>query len=247
MDYRRIYSQLMKKRLKEPSTQQYVEKHHILPKSIKQNNIVVILSAREHFIAHALLVKIMQKGQNRENYYKMVYAFNNMNKSSFANKQRYINSHLYQLMKHKLSEVRRQHIKENSPTKDKIWITNLKQNRLINKNDWFSEGWLRGKVTPLYLEHYNDALTEEKEYHFINYDLDIKNKILPRAVKHRKHHIPKKQRQKKYQLAKQYLEQYKINGYKGVVQKFNYPYQYRSLLMMFKRLIPNQWKTYKSL
>jgi hypothetical protein len=53
----------------------YVERHHITPKSLGGDNSktnLVYLTAREHFIAHWLLTKMMA---TQENYNKMVNAF----------------------------------------------------------------------------------------------------------------------------------------------------------------------------
>ena len=61
MNYQRIYDQLINKRIKYPYKCDYHEKHHILPKSCGGSNDksnIVYLSAREHYIAHLLLVRI---------------------------------------------------------------------------------------------------------------------------------------------------------------------------------------------
>jgi hypothetical protein len=53
----------------------YVESHHITPKSLGGDNSktnLVYLTAREHFVAHWLLTKMMG---TRENHHKMVNAF----------------------------------------------------------------------------------------------------------------------------------------------------------------------------
>lgn len=85
---------------------EYSEIHHIIPKSLggsdDQNNLVV-LSAREHFICHYLLTKFTS-GQD---YYKMVYACQGMRRSR-GYQFRYINSRLYEVIKHKAAEIQRQ-------------------------------------------------------------------------------------------------------------------------------------------
>jgi len=60
MNYKRIYQQIIE-RAKSRKIDGYTEKHHILPRCLggddnKEN--LVSLTAREHFIAHLLLVKI---------------------------------------------------------------------------------------------------------------------------------------------------------------------------------------------
>lgn len=60
----------------------YSEEHHIFPKSIYgENDRLVFLTAREHYIAHALLERIMIKryGFHHPNSVKMCWAFNRMN------------------------------------------------------------------------------------------------------------------------------------------------------------------------
>lgn len=60
MNYKKIYDNLIEKRILNPP-QEYFEKHHIIPKSLggsnEQNNLVR-LTYREHYIAHWLLTKI---------------------------------------------------------------------------------------------------------------------------------------------------------------------------------------------
>lgn len=60
MNYLRIYNELISHRIKNEQTCEYKEKHHILPKCMGGTNLpsnLVYLSAREHYIAHALLFK----------------------------------------------------------------------------------------------------------------------------------------------------------------------------------------------
>lgn len=59
-------------------TEDYTEKHHILPKSLGGSDSVtnlVYLTAREHFICHWLLTKIYPEG---EEHWKMINAFRMM-------------------------------------------------------------------------------------------------------------------------------------------------------------------------
>lgn len=73
MDYKRIYEQLIEKaKSRANEKDQYVEKHHIVPRSMGGNddlNNIVELTAREHFIAHWLLYRIYP------NESSMIYAF----------------------------------------------------------------------------------------------------------------------------------------------------------------------------
>lgn len=82
MNYRKIYNALIYKRTKieKLSKQdQYCELHHIIPRSFggsdNQDNLVN-LTAREHYIAHRLLEKItaQENGQNSMKHFKMTRA-----------------------------------------------------------------------------------------------------------------------------------------------------------------------------
>lgn len=229
MNYLRIYKQLIQKRKKQLPNQKYTETHHILPRSLnllqsKNKNNLVILSAREHFIAHALLVKITQKSNNKENYYKMLHAFNQMKANK--TKKRYINSHLYELFKHRYSEARsyyNTHV--SNPSKGKIWIFNLEleQNRLINKEQQIPEGWLKGRIQ-----------------NFISYKNKLKRK------QENKNRF-EENKQKKTNIAIEYFEVYKIKGYSGVVQKFNYKHSRVMLCKMFNRYLKEQYEQIKKL
>ena len=82
----------------------YVESHHIIPKSIFKNNNTVYLTAREHFICHLLLTKMLV-GQLK---YKMLTALIGMKRKSKYTSNRYINSKLYNLAKVQYSEFKKE-------------------------------------------------------------------------------------------------------------------------------------------
>lgn len=77
----------------------YVERHHIIPKSIGGNNEannIVILTAREHFVCHRLLVKMTQDTSRQ----KMAYALLCMmqQKNQFQNRYT-VSSHTYEILR----------------------------------------------------------------------------------------------------------------------------------------------------
>ena len=79
----------------------YVEIHHIIPRSMGGNNSsdnLVNLTAKEHFICHLLLTKMVE-GQNK---FKMIKAARMMSYITGPKQQRYkVNSRIYEnLMKH---------------------------------------------------------------------------------------------------------------------------------------------------
>jgi hypothetical protein len=93
MDYKKIYDNLMESRLsmKEERLSQkkdgvYFEGHHIIPKSKgglgistkpKSNPNIVLLTAREHFLAHWLLWRIYRDRQSALAFHKMMSSTKN--------------------------------------------------------------------------------------------------------------------------------------------------------------------------
>jgi len=84
----------------------YTEKHHIIPKSLGGDDSIdniVILTAREHFICHLLLPKMLT-GVNKRNMSFAIWSMVNRDHSN--NKERYkVNSHHYQLLKKQVSRA----------------------------------------------------------------------------------------------------------------------------------------------
>jgi hypothetical protein len=83
---------------------QYIEKHHIIPRSLGGNNDLenlVSLTAKEHFICHLLLTK-MTSGSSKT---KMVYAAWRMGMQCNKNQKRYkISSIIYSQIKKQRSD-----------------------------------------------------------------------------------------------------------------------------------------------
>jgi len=84
----------------------YSERHHIIPKSLggtNESSNIVHLTPREHFIAHALLTKMVNHKKHKRS---MAYAFSRMKCSH--NKQGYSrigNGKLYDIMRSRLKEL----------------------------------------------------------------------------------------------------------------------------------------------
>jgi len=100
MNYLRHYCNLIRKAENRTPPEGYTEKHHTFPKSIfGNNNRIVILTGREHYIAHALLEKVcvQRYGINHWKTIKMTYAFWCMNSQKYKNT--YLNSHLYEYVR----------------------------------------------------------------------------------------------------------------------------------------------------
>jgi len=87
-------------RAKERSLSTYTEKHHIIPKSLGGNNSVenlVELTAREHFICHWLLTKMVD---NKKHKYQMWNAFSCMLYRKNHSQERYrVSSRVFENIK----------------------------------------------------------------------------------------------------------------------------------------------------
>lgn len=90
MDYFKIYNNIISKAKSEnrkKDKDNYYENHHIIPKSLGGDNSkenLVLLSAREHFIAHKCLVKIYEN-KDSNSYFKMCIAMNRFMYSKNSN------------------------------------------------------------------------------------------------------------------------------------------------------------------
>lgn len=103
MNYLKIYCNLIRKAENRTSPEGYTEKHHTFPVSIfGKNNRIVVLTAREHYIAHALLEKAFIKRYGLHHYrtQKMNFAH-----SSMKCKNKYANSYLYENARKRRIEI----------------------------------------------------------------------------------------------------------------------------------------------
>lgn len=151
MNYQRIYNELINSRLLHPATG-YVERHHILPKSLGGSDSlqnIVVLTAREHFIAHLLLSKIYVEGTI--NWIKMQKALMRM-MSMRPYQQRYSPSKWYAYCRKKASIANsmNQSGKNNSQF-GKAWVYNetIKISKSIKKellSTYLEKGWCNGRV-----------------------------------------------------------------------------------------------------
>ena len=101
--YSKWYSDLIQKAQLRGTVDGYSETHHIIPRSFGGTNIktnLVKLTAREHYIAHALLWKM---SFSKLDHIKMMHAFNAMcitnNSKVHGNTVVRINSRLFEKLK----------------------------------------------------------------------------------------------------------------------------------------------------
>lgn len=166
----------------------YKENHHIIPKCIddslsKDKNNIIILTAREHYIAHKILSFCYLP--NTEEYNKLIFALFAMSKLKMKTHKRdnMINSREYELLRIRYSEARKSHMKDHindekyialkgknkpSPNRGMICITNGICNKYICKNDTVPEGWYKGCTQTKHSDNWRQSLKDSWKKNKIN-------------------------------------------------------------------------------
>lgn len=155
MNAEKIYVKLIEKAQSQQRNKSnaYFEQHHILPKCLGGSDDasnLVLLTAREHFIAHILLAKIHPCNA------KIAYALHMMSvKSSTVSERSKINSRLYSQAKNALSKfvaanggLKKHH---NVDLSAFIWLTKDGANKKIHQDsqlvaELLQNGWTRGRA-----------------------------------------------------------------------------------------------------
>lgn len=142
MDYQKHYDLLID-RAKGRIIEGYTEKHHIVPRCVggtDDANNIVTLTAREHFIAHVLLIRIYPDNRN------LIHAAVMM---CMGQSERKMNNKMYAYLREMFSKV----VSENQTGSGNSqwgtkWIHNvaLKQSKKIPKGETVPEGWRLGRV-----------------------------------------------------------------------------------------------------
>ena len=144
MNYKKLYDQIINIAVNR-ITDGYTERHHIIPRCLGGSDAksnIVKLTAREHFIFHYLLCNIYQ---NTHSYYKLLCAFNSMQRGSDKH-DRYFNSRLFESQrKHFASEMSANKIGSNNSQYGTMWITDGIDNAKISKTDTVPLGWRIGR------------------------------------------------------------------------------------------------------
>lgn len=103
MNYKNVYDNIVKKAVDRGEPDVYFETHHILPRSLggsDEDNNLVKVTAREHFILHYLLTKFTSDAGR----IKMLHAFMLMSGGN-GHQKRYINGRLYEAKKAEFSKA----------------------------------------------------------------------------------------------------------------------------------------------
>lgn len=163
--YSKIYFSIIDKR-KNNIPDGYTETHHIIPKSLggnnKKNNLVK-LTAREHYICHLLLTKMVKYKSLK--YKKMCVAFGMMSWMKAPNQKRdfKINSKIYEKLRKEHSKAMKYfQSKEKNSSYGKVWVYNEKMRECKKiAPEKIEKGWKIGRI--LNWEKFLNP--DDKEYH----------------------------------------------------------------------------------
>ena len=104
--YTKWYNNIVSNAQARAATTGYTEKHHIIPKSLggaNDKNNLVVLTAREHFICHWLLTKMVL---NKTLKQKMQFALNSFRRTSSNQSRHVLLSRHYEIIRKQVSIAR---------------------------------------------------------------------------------------------------------------------------------------------
>ena len=156
MNYNRIYASIVLRAQAEHNQRKiskkngcYYEKHHILPKSLGGSNDksnLALLTGREHFICHWLLVKIYPI--NSIERIKMLTALWRFYKPSPSHAQRYINARTYEALRKEFADTRKFVVNQKGTNNSHYgckWYTSTETGETKSFKNNPGHGWLLGR------------------------------------------------------------------------------------------------------
>lgn len=153
MNYTKIYEAIIEraKQQQRDKRQGYFERHHILPRSIGGTNSkenLVLLTAKEHYLAHMLLVEMYEKGSYE--WQKMIFAASMFLAKSKNHKRITTSARFYQQVKVALSELKKG-IPRSEEVKAKIRKTKAANPRIVSEEEKLAHSKrMTGKGNPMY-------------------------------------------------------------------------------------------------
>jgi|LakMenEpi03Aug12_release.lakeMendotaPanAssembly.Ray.scaffolds.fasta_scaffold253110_3 hypothetical protein len=160
MDYKQIYNRLIEYRRQNILTCGYIERHHIVPKSLggtdDESNIVA-LSGREHYIAHLLLSKFNRCSQTAYALWAM-----QMKSSKTCDRPCIKSGRMYEWARKEFIKYASHRFKITSKGEcnsqyDTKWITNGIVNLKVSKDYIVSEEWKFGRTVKKKQKHFTCA------------------------------------------------------------------------------------------
>jgi len=139
--YTSWYFNIIRNRQNTKPLNEYTEKHHIIPKSLggsnKKDNIVQ-LTAREHYICHLLLTKMLTGESKRS----MHYAFFSMHRKKDSMQRYKPSSHIYEITRKNIPRV------ASAETRLRMSISGKKKAPVSNETRARLSESIKGSYTP---------------------------------------------------------------------------------------------------
>ena len=164
MNYKKIYENIIEKAKNENRQKNngtYYEEHHIVPKCLggtNEEDNLILLSAREHFLCHWLLVKMYDKD------IRLIYAFNSFCMKGVNTSKLYEYARQYYIMALKQNEVWKRKM-ANTMTK-KIWLKKEDKSIRVFENEldkFIKMGYSLGRIINHRKPHSNEAIERMKK------------------------------------------------------------------------------------
>lgn len=186
MNYQRIYDQIVdraKKESRKKGQGDYYERHHIVPRCLggsDSRDNLVLLTAKEHYIVHRLLVEVQTVGSME--YYKMLNAFSFFAAKSKKHGRVQISARYYQEIKTLLAD-RRKGVPRSEEVKAKIRKTKADNPRIVTEEERLLQSKrMTGQGNPMY----GKTHTKEVRETLRNLKLGTKNPKLSEINKAKK-------------------------------------------------------------
>lgn len=151
MNYQKIHDDLVEYCRKQVLPEEtYTEKHHVIPRSLGggEGDNVIKITARQHFVLHALLYFIAKRTGTEGERKKTAMAWNYMRANPVAGDRRYINSRLFEAARIDVSKFMSEaQSGEKNSQYNTMWITNGYNTTKIGKDDPIPEGYWKGRYS----------------------------------------------------------------------------------------------------
>ena len=230
MNYLKVYCSLIRRAESRIRPQGYTEKHHVFPISIfGKNKRIVVLTAREHYIAHALLEKICIKryGLTHNRTIKMVFAHLGM-KGDKDNIGRYYNSILYEeaVKRYALTISGELHPRKNKPH---LWNNAIGEFHYMKKEEYRKKQSerMKGENNPNYGKFGKDNPLYKRKRSLDAIEKSVKSRC-----------------KRTYNITSPIGEKYTTNNLRKFCREYNLNNSYMYEVANGKRVDCRGWKVY---
>jgi len=214
VDYKRHYNNLIDK-ASNRILDGYKERHHIIPKCLGGSDDIiniVELTAREHFVAHLLLVKMYPSNMGLVKAVQMMCCY--------SENQNRVSNRMYGWVKARFAKA--QSVSQSGAGNSQygtFWISNLndKVSKKVPKGSSIPVGWVKGR-------HVWNKLEKERQKKYNSF------------IKQQKLFNNKKEE------LREMFNDYKIHGFAYVKTKYDIQIKISAFVLKMKRYFPDEYR-----